>query len=71
MKRATIAVTLALLVTFGGVPPVHAQVVAEECRRQCALDLEACSNGCIDSRDFDGCLGECHSVQEDCVSGCR
>jgi hypothetical protein len=24
-----------------------------------------------DGRDFDGCLEECHSVEEDCPGGCR
>jgi len=70
MKRATIGAALALLAALGGFRLAHAQV-PEECRRQCSLDLEACQNGCLDSRDFDGCLEECHSVEEDCLSGCR
>ncbi len=70
MKRTTTVAVLALLAALGGFPLVHAQV-PEECRRQCSLDLEACSNGCIDSRDLDGCLEECHSVEEACLGGCR
>lgn len=70
MKRMTVVAALALLAAFGGFPLVHAQV-PQECRRECSLDLEACRNACIDSRNFDGCLEECHSAQEDCLSGCR
>jgi len=70
MKRTTTVAALAFLATLGGFALVHAEV-PEECRRQCSLDLEACRNGCIDSRDFDGCLEECHSDEEDCLSGCR
>ena len=70
MKRTTMVAALALLAVLGGPPLVGAQV-PEECRRQCALDLEACRNACIDSRDFDGCLDECRSVEEDCLGGCR
>src|SRR5437762_11687859 len=51
----------ALTLVLGGFPLVHAEV-PEECRRQCALDLEACRNACLDSRDFDGCLEDCHSA---------
>ena len=68
--RTTTVAALAFLATLGGFTLVHAEV-PEECRRQCSLDLEACRNGCIDSRDFDGCLEECHSDEEDCLSGCR
>jgi len=70
MKRTTTVAALALLAAFGGFLPVHAQV-AQECRRECSLDMEACKNACIDSRDFDGCLEECRSVEEDCLGGCR
>jgi len=70
MKLTMMVAALTLLSVFGGFPLVHAEV-PEECRRQCALDLEACRNACIDSRDFDGCLEECHSGEEDCLSGCR
>jgi hypothetical protein len=70
MKRTTKVAALALLAVLGGSSLVHAQV-PEECRRQCALGSEACRNGCIDSRDFDGCLEECHSLEEDCLGGCR
>ena len=69
-RKTVLDAALAFLVALGGFPLVRAEV-PEECRRQCSLDLEACSNGCIDSRDFDGCLTECHSVEEDCLSGCR
>ena len=37
----------------------------------CVLDFEACRNACIESRDFDGCLQDCHSDEEDCLSSCR
>ena len=70
MKRTTMVAALALFATLGGFPLVHAQVPAE-CRRECSLDLEDCRKACIDSRDYDGCLAECHSVQEDCLGGCR
>ncbi len=70
MKLTMMVAAPILLSVFGGFPLVHAEV-PEECRKQCALDLEACRNACIDSRDFDGCLEECHSGEEDCLSGCR
>ena len=70
MKLTMMVAALTLLAVLGGFPFAHAEV-PEECRRQCALDLEACGNACIDSRDFDGCLGDCHSAEEDCLSGCR
>ena len=70
MKPTIIMAALTLLAVLGGSPLVHAEV-PEDCRRECALDLEACRNACIDSRDFDGCLEECHSGEEDCLSGCR
>jgi hypothetical protein len=70
MKRTTMVAAVALVAAFGGFPLVHAQIPAE-CRRECSLDLEACRNSCIDSRDFDGCLEECRSVEEDCLGGCR
>ncbi len=70
MKRPGIAALLGLLAALGEVPLLHAQV-PEECRRQCSLDLVACQSACLDSLDFDGCLEECHSAEEDCKSGCR
>ena len=70
MKGPRILALLGLLAALGEAPLLHAQA-PEECRRQCSLDLVACQNGCLDSRDFDGCLEECHSDEEDCLSGCR
>ena len=70
MKGTTMMAALALFAALGGSSLVDARA-PEECRRECALDLEACRNACIDSRDFDGCLEECHSVEEDCLVGCR
>ena len=69
-RRAMIVASLALIVALGGVPPLHAET-AEECRSQCSFDLEACKNGCLNSHFFDGCLDDCHSDEEDCLSGCR
>ena len=40
MKLTMMVVALTLLAVLGGFPLVHAEV-PEECRRQCALDLEA------------------------------
>ena len=70
MKRATIVAYLALLSVFGRAPLLHAQD-PEGCQRQCSHDLVACQNACLDHLDFDGCLEDCHSVEEDCLSGCR
>src|SRR6266566_4609504 len=70
MKRPRIVALLGLLAALGEAPLLHAQA-PEECRRQCSLDLVACQNACLDGRDFDGCLEECHSAEEDCLSGCR
>ena len=70
MKGTTMMAALALFAALGGSSLVDARA-PEECRRECALDLEACRNAWIDSRDFDGCLEECHSVEEDCLVGCR
>jgi hypothetical protein len=70
MKRTKTVAVLALLAALAGFPLVHAQA-PEECRTQCSLDLEACRNACIDSGAFDGCLDECHSVEEYCLGGCR
>ena len=69
-KGTTMMAALALFAALGGSSLVDAQV-PEDCRRECSLDLEACRNSCIDSRDFDGCLEECHSAEEDCLGGCR
>ena len=70
MKGTTMMAALALFAALGGSSLVDARA-PEECRRECSLDLEACRNACIDSRDFDGCLEECHSAEEDCLGGCR
>jgi len=70
MKGTTMMATFALFAALGGSSLVDAQV-PEDCRRECSLDLEVCRNACIDSRDFDGCLEECHSAEEDCLAGCR
>ena len=69
-KGTTMMAALGLLGALGLLSAVHAQA-PEECRRECALDLEACRNSCIDSRDFDGCLEDCHDDEEDCLAGCR
>src|SRR5207253_5874269 len=55
MKGPRILALLGLLAALGEAPLLHAQA-PEECRRQCSLDLVACQNACLDSRDFDGCL---------------
>ena len=70
MKPTMMVAALTLLAVLGAFSLVHAEV-PEECRRQCALDLETCRNACIDSRDFDGCLEDCHSAEENCLGGCR
>ena len=70
VKSTTMMAALALFAALGGSSLVDAQV-PEDCRRECSLDLEVCRNACIDSRDFDGCLEECHSAEEDCLAGCR
>src|SRR5438128_12518660 len=68
MKLTMMVAALTLLAVLGGFPLVHAEV-PEECRRQCALDLEDCRNACIDSRDFYGCIVDWQSAVEQCLSG--
>jgi hypothetical protein len=68
MKPTVMVAALTLLAVLGGFPLVHAEV-PEECRRQCALDSEACRNGCIDSRDFDGCCRLSHMMHLTVIAG--
>jgi hypothetical protein len=64
------AAVLALVALLGGARLVRAYDAAD-CQRACVLDLRACQNGCLDSRDFDGCLEDCHSIEDDCLGTCR
>ena len=70
MKRGTAVAALGLLAALSGFRLVDAQA-REDCRTQRTLELVECRNQCIDSRDLDGCLEQCDSFAEDCLSGCR
>ena len=70
MRRATTLGLIAVLTTFGGVSPIHA-AAPQTCPSQCAVDLENCRDGCVESGGFHGCEDECGWVYEYCADGCE